>query len=768
MSGGGTNRLRRFGRRLLRPSTVLQVIGWVALFSFFLWTSASTEPPFSFPGPNGSYFNLLADAFRHGHLHLLVKPDPRLLRLPDPYDPGANAPYRLHDMSLYHGRYYMQWGPVPALGLYLPFRLLGIGDMNDALACALFASIGSFFAIKLLWYITLRFLPRTPRWMLLLGSAAVVLGSGLPFMLRRTLVYEVSIAAAYAFALAGLYFLASGMLASHRSVWRLALSSALIGLSVGCRQTMLVVAVLPFASLGWVVWRDRPARGALVRLTLALGAPLAVCVLLLGLYNYFRFGSFTEIGQHYQLAGTDVRNRVYGSLSYVLPGSWYYLFARAPITATFPFFHVPPPPGSYPFTPPATWDGLEPTAGILTNVPIAVLALVTWPVLRKRSPTPVVAVATILSALGLGLVLLVSYSIWGATMRYEVDFATYLIIAGLLTWFALAQSGNRWVARVSKTLGAALVLWGALFGFSAGLVGYWNTFLTREPGQYDFLVRMTEPVGALLAKLEGKPAILRVAPASQLLAPAGFGTGPNATLGPRPLSLDVAVPSSGRYLLVAHSVGGSWKPGQNFCPSGDFERNAKGWAGYSGKERLTRVSSQHRHGQWALRVTIPDADNQGAVCTSSTNLGLSGGSRIAASGWMKGTSGTPLEFQVSISNTDGSTSGDITPFVATGGWQHETAAAFVNAGKTGSYAQILAIRRSVGGRASFLLDDAGVTETSSLTRVAVAQPQTGTVKREQLGAFETGIVLNLKSGTNRIRLTSPTSIELDNLEVVKT
>ena len=36
-------------------------------------------------------YDLLARGFAAGHLHLLVKPDARLLALPDPYDPQANA-----------------------------------------------------------------------------------------------------------------------------------------------------------------------------------------------------------------------------------------------------------------------------------------------------------------------------------------------------------------------------------------------------------------------------------------------------------------------------------------------------------------------------------------------------------------------------------------------------------------------------------------------------------------------------------------------------
>src|SRR5207248_6297600 len=62
-----------------------------------------------------------------------------LLALADPYDPAQNAPYRLHDASLYHGRYYLYFGPTPVALLYLPLRAVGVA-VTDAVASSLFRS----------------------------------------------------------------------------------------------------------------------------------------------------------------------------------------------------------------------------------------------------------------------------------------------------------------------------------------------------------------------------------------------------------------------------------------------------------------------------------------------------------------------------------------------------------------------------------------------------------------------------------------------------
>jgi hypothetical protein len=115
--------------RLRSPGLVLLL---AVRFAFYLWTAATgwrSLAPRRELGRKGDrdfagFHNLLTEAFLAGQLHLTIPPDLRLLALPDPYDPVANAPYRLPEASLYRGKYYFYWGPAPVLLLFLPFRLL--------------------------------------------------------------------------------------------------------------------------------------------------------------------------------------------------------------------------------------------------------------------------------------------------------------------------------------------------------------------------------------------------------------------------------------------------------------------------------------------------------------------------------------------------------------------------------------------------------------------------------------------------------------------
>src|SRR3990172_4889103 len=112
---------------LLRMSAIGILLG--VAFSFYLWTASSSNNPFSFgPRPSNyyrdfygskdyrnkqNYYNMLSDAFLSGRLSLLLEPRKELLDLPDPYDPSLNAQFKLHDVSLYNGKYYLPSGPTP-------------------------------------------------------------------------------------------------------------------------------------------------------------------------------------------------------------------------------------------------------------------------------------------------------------------------------------------------------------------------------------------------------------------------------------------------------------------------------------------------------------------------------------------------------------------------------------------------------------------------------------------------------------------------------
>jgi hypothetical protein len=103
---------------LRRPSGyMIALILLLALaIGFYMWTAA-TSIPFTFPTSSADLYNELTTALLHGHTYLPIPVPPGLLHLADPYNPAQNGQYNslYHDLSLYKGHFYSQWGPTPVL-----------------------------------------------------------------------------------------------------------------------------------------------------------------------------------------------------------------------------------------------------------------------------------------------------------------------------------------------------------------------------------------------------------------------------------------------------------------------------------------------------------------------------------------------------------------------------------------------------------------------------------------------------------------------------
>ena len=134
----------------------------VLALAFYMWTAASTFA-FSFPSSSQDIYNQLTTAFLHGHTYLPIPVPAGLLHLVDPYNPAQNAPYNAayHDLVLYHGHFYSQWGPTPVLTLFAPFRITGFA-MSESFAVALYAFVGLVCSVLLLRALLTRLVPSAP------------------------------------------------------------------------------------------------------------------------------------------------------------------------------------------------------------------------------------------------------------------------------------------------------------------------------------------------------------------------------------------------------------------------------------------------------------------------------------------------------------------------------------------------------------------------------------------------------------------------------
>jgi hypothetical protein len=306
---------------------------YIWLESAGLWTS--------FP-PTTSYYDWLATSFSHGQLSLEITPSPALLALPNPYDPVARGSIDLPaDVSLYHGKYYLYFGPVPSilLAMLKPLFRDGIGD-----PVLVFAFITGILVIQLLLVLRIwgRFFPNLPKWTLLIGIVLIGLECPITSMLTQPDIHAASVAGGQFFLLGGYYFALSATSLQSPPIKNLVLAGIFWAAAVGTRATLLVpVGFMVLMVIFWI-WRgsrQAEARSALRSAGLGFGLPIVLGLVSLGWYNWARFGSILELGLRYQLTWNDIHDvqQVLFSPVYILQNLFNYLLTSFRIAHLFPF-----------------------------------------------------------------------------------------------------------------------------------------------------------------------------------------------------------------------------------------------------------------------------------------------------------------------------------------------------------------------------------------------------------------------------------------------
>lgn len=457
-------------------------------------------------GPTQSYYNLLVEGFQDGQLSLRKPVPPDLVRLADPYDPAANHPYRTpptlaDDLSLYQGKFYLYFGITPALLLFWPWAALAGHYLPQAAAVAAFCSIGFLAAAWLLAALWRRYFPGAPLGAAAAGILALGLGTGLPILLQRSDVYEVSISCAYMLIALALAAVWQALHARARRAWWLAAASASLGLAVGARPPVLfsaLVLLLP------ILAAERKARAGLL---LAAILPLGCCGLGLMLYNARRFGSVFEFGQHYQLSGIRQDTIRHFSPGYLWFNFRVYFLEPMRWQPHFPFLKniVPPPlpPGhgivEKPFSP----------FGVLAGIPFTWFALAA-PFAWRRGASEAgrrglggfLAAPAVLFAVPA----LVTCLFFGTCSRYEVEFLPALVLLAAVGVLALEDPAlpgpfPRWAVRAGWV--GALVF-SVAFNLCAGCERYLLEHVYAGSA-YSDLGRFPEAIGQFQAALRVQP-----------------------------------------------------------------------------------------------------------------------------------------------------------------------------------------------------------------------------------------------------------------------
>ncbi len=393
----------------------------------------------------------------NGNLHLGTVPPPDLLALENPYNLGARIELARSgveipvDLSLYEGKFYIYWGPVPAL-LLAVLQLFSPQPVGDFFLAFAFG-VGLFLAQSLLlFFLWSRYFFTLPKWTLHLS----ILISGLAWtaaLLRHyadhARVYETAIVGGQFFLLSGFWMAFTAIDRLSISKERLASAGLLWALAIGSRHILAPpVCLMILLTALWILTTKKSLTEKTVNL-LSLGFPFTLGCAALAWYNWARFGSVTETGFSYALAGVDLQlySAEFFSGSYILQNVYNYLLHPPEFLSKFPFVAMLK--GSeipiLPVYAVPQFYVAQPMTGVLYLFPFAVFTivpLIRWiSILFKRNSVEnsskennhrILAWA----ALGLSSSFVVAFSLlivfFWAAMRYMGDFLPAMTVLSAL------------------------------------------------------------------------------------------------------------------------------------------------------------------------------------------------------------------------------------------------------------------------------------------------------------------------------------------------
>ena len=399
------------------------------------------------------YYNFLAYGLKNKQLNMPIEPSEKLKALNNPHDyielndnlSWQNFEYIL-DFSFYKGKYYIYFGVVPALTVYLPFMILANSFITDALVVLLFALLSFYLSVFIFFGIYRKFVEKKDFLFEIMAVTAAGLCSAFAFLVSFPRVYEVAIIMAVFFCL--LSFLFISLYAQKKKNIFLFLAGLFIGLSCGCRPFYALVVPLQF----FIIFDLKTIRQSWKGYVF-YAVPVAVCAAGLMLYNYARFDSVFEFGTKYQLTIYDMANWK-PSLSNMWDSLKNFLFFSPEYKNSFPYIYSRLASG--------IWYKFEPVTGIFYLMPFVFMLPLGYLFFKEKGVESFYK-KYVSGILLTGIMILIIVSTMGSFNRYLADFSIYLIITSL---FLAAY----WCSKYQEKLSGLIIKYALITTVFSGIV----------------------------------------------------------------------------------------------------------------------------------------------------------------------------------------------------------------------------------------------------------------------------------------------------------
>ena len=293
-------------------------------------------------------YELMAEAILASRIDFAYGDEAELDALENPYDPNERDEKGVQyhwDHAYYNGRYYMYFGIVPVLLVFLPYRVITGTALTTFRATQFFAAViiaGIFALFRLL---SKRFFKKMPFGLYLSLSVAFSVMS-IWYAMAEPALYCTAITAAVALEVWSIFFYIKAVYwekNENKQILFAAIGALLGALVFGCRPPVALANIVVIPLL-FVFLKEHPFSKKLAGKLALAATPYLLVAMGLMTYNYVRFDNPFEFGQAYQLTVTDQSNyslAINGSqLLRMVNETINHFFAFKNLTETFPYIQT--------------------------------------------------------------------------------------------------------------------------------------------------------------------------------------------------------------------------------------------------------------------------------------------------------------------------------------------------------------------------------------------------------------------------------------------
>ena len=290
------------GKTLIAVIAVIVVTSCIApMGQFKLWNGQQPD--------HRNQYELLAESFYNGRIDLPFDDDEELSKLSNPYNPeeriSSGVVYH-HDSAYYNNKYYMYFGVVPVVLVFLPYRAITGHALTTYHATQLFVALAILGIFALFYFLSRKFFKKLPTSILILLSIALSILS-IHGCIAEPALYCTAISSGLALSIWSIFFFVYavyGVKKENSQIILATIGSILGALVFGCRPTIALANIIVIPLLVIFLKQHKITPKLIGKLFIA-ALPYLLIGSALMYYNYIRFDSPFQFGQTYQLTVVD-------------------------------------------------------------------------------------------------------------------------------------------------------------------------------------------------------------------------------------------------------------------------------------------------------------------------------------------------------------------------------------------------------------------------------------------------------------------------------